>query len=401
MSDSLKPSNAAPTLAPVALLVLCFGLLGLGATVLQGIWASAAGVLAAAAAGAAVYVRLNPRIAALEASLGQQQTTQQVDLHTHAAADSQLNNMAHQWVPTLSKQLNTANQQMEQGIVSLAEAFSGIHTQLNATVSVASDAAHVLGGASSAGHGQAAGLAEMVSSSLNQMLAQIRQSFDEKSTIMNEVKGFIASTDELAKMASSVEVLAAKTNLLALNAAIEAARAGEEGRGFSIVADEVRKLSMLSADTGVKIRERVQHIAQAAKRAGDGATRMQNSDQHVLEQASSTLGGVVRQFEQVTTPLQHASEQIIANTHQVSASLNNAVVHFQFQDRVSQILGHVQDSLTQLQQQLGEGLQALDVPALMHELERNYTMAEERTNHGGQHAAQTKAKAADDDLTFF
>jgi len=83
-------------------------------------------------------------------------------------------------------------------------------------------------------------------------------------------------------MATSVEELAAKTNLLALNAAIEAARAGEEGRGFSIVADEVRKLSMLSAETGLKIRERVQDISAAARRAGDGASKMEASDSQML-----------------------------------------------------------------------------------------------------------------------
>lgn len=313
--------------------------------------------------------------------------------------DTELNRLAETWVPTLNNQLSTANSQMELGIVNLAEAFSEIHSKLNETVSVASGAADVLGNASGGGNG----LADHVAESLNGMLNSIRNSFDEKATIMQEVKGFISSTEELAKMAASVETLAARTNLLALNAAIEAARAGEEGRGFSIVADEVRKLSMLSAETGVKIRERVQLIATAAKRAGDGAARMESSDEKVLSQASETLHGVVEQFEQVTVPLHHASEQIISNTNQVSLSLNNAVVHFQFQDRVSQILGHVQDSLNQMKGQLGSGLQDLNVGALMHELEQKYTMAEERVNHAGQagSAAPAKAASASDELTFF
>jgi len=314
---------------------------------------------------------------------------------TSGKEDAELQNMADTWVPTLNNQLSTANSQMELGIVNLAESFAEIHSKLNDTMNVASGAASVLGNASGGGNG----LADHVSISLNGMLDSIRNSFDEKATIMQEVKGFIASTEELAKMAASVENLAARTNLLALNAAIEAARAGEEGRGFSIVADEVRKLSMLSAETGVKIRERVKLIATAAKRAGEGAARMESSDEKVLSQASETLSGVVEQFEHVTGPLHHASEQIISNTQQVSSSLNNAVVHFQFQDRVSQIIGHVQDSLNQVKGQLSTGLEALNVAALMHELERKYTMAEERTNHSGN--AAPKAAAASDELTFF
>jgi len=88
----------------------------------------------------------------------------------------------------------------------------------------------------------------------------------------------------------------------------------------------------------------------------------------------------------------------------VSSSLNNAVVHFQFQDRVSQILGHVQESLNQMKGQLGTGVESLNVTALMHELERKYTMAEERTNHGSPGAkvmAESKSSSASDELTFF
>ena len=63
---------------------------------------------------------------------------------------------------------------------------------------MAAGAAHVLGNTSSGN-----GLADHVAQSLNGMLSSIRNSFDEKATIMQEVKGFISSTEELAKMAAS------------------------------------------------------------------------------------------------------------------------------------------------------------------------------------------------------
>jgi len=291
--------------------------------------------------------------------------------------EAELRRLGSVWVPTLDKQLMTANSQMEQGICNLTDAFGAIHTKLNETMKVANQAAAVLGTSS----GVDTGLANDVSRSLNAMLDTFRQSLDNKGHIFREVRGFISSTEELKKMATSVEELAAKTNLLALNAAIEAARAGEEGRGFSIVADEVRKLSMLSAETGLKIRERVQDISAAARRAGDGASKMEASDSQMLEHANSTVGNVVNQFHQVTEPLQVASEKIISNTQQVSGALNNAVVHFQFQDRVSQIVGHVRESLDHLRSQMLGGVNALNIHTLMTDLEKNYTMAEERVNH--------------------
>lgn len=318
----------------------------------------------------------------------------------------QLQQLQRDWVPTLGGQLASVKGQMESAIEGLTHAFADIHAQLGATSQLATDAAGTLGG-------EGAGLAQKVESSLRDMLNSINQALEEKVAMFGEVKSFVSSTDELARMASSVEDLAAKTNLLALNAAIEAARAGEDGRGFSIVADEVRKLSMLSAETGQQIRRRVEDISQAARRAGEGAVRMQQSDGKLLGYAQDTVNDVVGTFQSVTEPLRSASDQIVANTGQIGDGLNNAVVHFQFQDRVCQILSHVEDSLNSLQSQLASNGQ-LNVSDLMAQLSRHYTMAEERINHGqrAQAASGTKrpvtaspvaapAKSGDLDITFF
>jgi len=386
MNNQAPTRTAAAWALPLGGLVLSLGLLGVSVAVPQTLVAGFFGVVAVALAFLTGKLTLSPSQAAQPAPADWAEPTAVVQ----AQDDSELRKVGSVWVPTLENQLNTANKQMEQGIVSLTEAFGDIHSKLNDIVKTATQAADVLG-ASGSGQG---GLAGEVSHSLTGMLDAFKQSLHEKAEMFKEVKGFISSTDELKKMATSVEELAAKTNLLALNAAIEAARAGEEGRGFSIVADEVRKLSMLSAETGLKIRERVQDISSAARRAGDGAVRMEASDQHMLNHANTTVASVVTQFHAVTEPLETASQQIIHNTQVVSSSLNNAVVHFQFQDRVSQIVGHVCDSLEHLKSQTEEGLLGLDVQALMTDLEKNYTMAEERINHSSSHVTKVASKAA-------
>lgn len=359
-------------------------------------WPTLIGVAASSLAAGALGALVGKRPSAVPlAPTHSVQQPEGFDADSVSGLPAQFQSMSRDWLPTLNIQLTTANRQMEDGIVCLTEAFGGLHQQLNGIVNQATEAVHVLGGTT---HDEG-GLAVSVSRELDTMLAQIRSSMKDKLSLMNEVRGFISSTDELARMAESVEKLAAKTNLLALNAAIEAARAGENGRGFSIVADEVRKLSMLSADTGVRIRERVQAISLAAKNASDGAGRIQASDESLLGNAEGTVERVVQQFDVASIPLKKASEDIVASTRRVSGSLNEAVVHFQFQDRVSQILGHVQTSLSLLKTQLDQGPRFLNAMVLLEELQRNYTMAEERINHG-QTEPEGSAKASDD-LTFF
>jgi len=321
----------------------------------------------------------------------QTQADEQAKVQFHIAAeDDELKKLGRLWVPTLENQLAMANSQMERGITDLTQEFATIHQHLNQIVQSANTAVNVLGASSGGGQG---GLSGNVSVALEGMLETFKRSLDEKVDILREVRGFISSAEDLKKMATSVEELAGKTNLLALNAAIEAARAGEEGRGFSIVADEVRKLSMLSAETGLKIRERVQEISSAAKRAGEAAARMQDSDLQVLHHANSTVTSVVGQFKDVAEPLEHVSHSIIEDTRAVSGGLNNAVVHFQFQDRVSQIVGHVIDSMHGLRNQVERGLDSINVQTLMSNLSNNYTMAEERQNHSTPSAVPVAPKA--------
>lgn len=56
----------------------------------------------------------------------------------------------------------------------------------------------------------------------------------------NAIRDLYTSSEDIGRVVSLIEAIAAQTNLLALNATIEAARAGDAGRGFAVVASEVK-----------------------------------------------------------------------------------------------------------------------------------------------------------------
>lgn len=301
-------------------------------------------------------------------------------------------------LPVWSRQIEMARSHTEDSVTALASRFAAINQRIVTTVNSSQGAS---------GDGLIALLREN-EAELNSIIATLREALATKDSMLSEISTLSKFTEQLKGMAQNVGDIAKQTNLLALNAAIEAARAGEVGRGFAVVADEVRKLSDLSGGTGKRISETVETVNQAI------ATTLQISQQYaaqdvaMVSQSEQIIQHVVSRTQEAALELAKSSDVLRSETQSIGDEVAEVLVALQFQDRVSQILGHVSQDMGKLNERIGEheaGVSrgeappSLDASAWLDELSHTYTVPEQHVvHHGGQPVA---APADSADITFF
>jgi methyl-accepting chemotaxis protein len=316
---------------------------------------------------------------------------------------SELERLGVELYPILSRQIESSRSLMESSITSLTERFSALVVQLQNVVE------------SSRGSGQnAAGTGGIVAlfKDSEQALQHVVQSLDvilKRETVMlQQVQNLASDAAALETMAQGVRSVADQINVLALNAAIEAARAGEKGRGFAVVADEVRKLAASSAHTGEQISDKIRSINSSMAKTLELVESSAESDDKLVDSSERTINGVLAKLQQTVDTLSNDAESLRNSSEIISNEISTVLVDLQFQDRTSQMLAHVRDSLARLEDTLRE-IQAhgssdrnqdmLRVDELLQQMLREYSTEEEHRLHRGQDVAAQADSSSE--LTFF
>ena len=312
-----------------------------------------------------------------------------------AEQQQSLEAIAAELVPQWLRLINTARDQVEGAVVHLTRDFAGIVDRLNAAVAASYRTAGLQG------HSSRDGLHQVVESSEQRLTAVgklLATTLSEKDQMLAESHRLSQFTTELQKMASDVASIADQTNLLALNAAIEAARAGDAGRGFAVVADEVRTLSTRSGEIGKNISQKIELVNRSIKESSSLIEAAADRDARAQTECNEQLAAVLADFQRAMEGLGQSADLLRNENDRIGHSVSAALQQLQFQDRINQILMHVADSVTRLGEHFGGG-RLPDLATLTHllqQLERSYTMAEERA------PAEAVASSADDsEITFF
>lgn len=306
--------------------------------------------------------------------------------------------LASQVFSVWEKQIDSSRKRMDEAFVALTSRFSEIVHRLNDAVNASRKA---VGGAPDSTSEN--GLVSMLSNSesrLNTIVTALTEARQDKENLLQETRKMVQVIHELKQMAEEVEGIADQTNLLALNAAIESARAGEAGRSFAVVADEVRKLSTRAGENGKRINGKVEMINRAIVTSTTMVESSVQRDTRSLEFSMAKIREVLDEFGTAAKGLEESTMLLQRESERITLEVSDALVQLQIQDRVNQVLMHVQTNIAALCGKLtppnGE-LQPGDIAAVAGALKDSYTMEEELATHGG--SSSTKAQASE--ITFF
>ncbi|HEY6528322.1 MAG TPA: methyl-accepting chemotaxis protein [Cellvibrionaceae bacterium] len=305
-------------------------------------------------------------------------------------------------LPVWQRQTDLAKTQVDQSITELTARFSGIYDRLQNSVAASKSTASGMSSESGI-HG----VIEFADMALNQLVKTLRHAMGQRDELLAEIIELSKITAELSTMGAEVAAIASQTNLLALNAAIEAARAGEYGRGFAVVADEVRTLSSRSGETGSRIGKRIEQANCALQKTLERTTIYAHEDDRRMGESEASICEVLARFQQSGVGILNSAQQLERESTQVQADIGEVLVSLQFQDRVSQMLGHVindihkfSDFVEKQKVSLNSGtkIESVSPEDWMRELNKTYTTLEQAAVHLNKTNSQ---KFSGSEVTFF
>ena len=323
-------------------------------------------------------------------------------LQQSAKSSSSQNSLSTQIFPVWSRQIDSAHRIGNEAVTDLTALFGNLVARLEKSLATSKNAAIEMQGKKEGSHDVAEYNRwdfQTVITSLQTVITTLKSAIDSvrqsRDLLMAEITQYAADMKEIAK---DTQQLAMQSRLLALNAAIEAARAGVAGKSFAAVVVDMRWLAARSDESSVKMSRKVMSIDAAIIKGTKETQQLADQEISQISQVEATFDDVLKQFRLITERFDQSVNNMDHDYKHIRDDISSALMALQFQDRVSQILSHVNADLTAMRERIsGGGSTIIDAGAWLKEMESKFTMAEEFDNINGTH----NEPATSDETTFF
>lgn len=220
----------------------------------------------------------------------------------------------------------------------------------------------------------------------------IRQ-MEEANSSVHRVFGILKQLDQ----ASFV------SRIVALNAKIESVHLGQLGTSFEVVAEQISSQAASSGELTASVVSVLTELTHTIDKATAELKELAEADKLEAGRSREAARETLIKLEQAGQRMQQTVSDSCKASETLYEQISRAIVNMQFQDRVSQRLGHVIDSLDAMSHALDEHAQHEAPNATLGErkqqvaaeLAATYTMPSERAAHSGG-ASEVAVEAADE-----
>jgi methyl-accepting chemotaxis protein len=296
-------------------------------------------------------------------------------------------------LPLLCEQLGETARQVEASVVTVCGQFQQIAERAQHSV------AHAQGFDCVADHddAEAAGVAaigEAATETLRHLLDRVAHSSELSMRAAAGMERIEQSMRQVTRVLGDVDRLATSTRILALNAAIEAARSGEHGQAFGVVAGEMARTAADSGRTSESIRDIVTALGREVAGLSSEMRTLATANLQEATASRADIEGVLEALTGANERLRLGLQESAASSEALARDISRAVMTLQFQDAVSQRVGHVVSALHVVHEGLSGRLPRRERSAQgpRHVVE-SYTMQAERDTHA-RHFGEPQATAS-------
>lgn len=296
--------------------------------------------------------------------------------------------------PIWSRQISTSRTAGDEAVAKLTMLFSGIVSKLENMLKISKGSLTTT--EISQGHEQdflevVARSQEDIKTVFSDLKEALETVADSKDMLLAEITMYSVKMKEMAAESS---LAAFQSQIIALNAEIEAARAGEAGWAFGAVVTEMRQLANQSSENSKAMAMQVESIDGAMTQFYKEDKEVGDKEKKYLASAESVFKDIMERFNTVTTELEKSINTLGHESQLIRNDISSALVQFQYQDRVSQILDHVSDDIDKL---LKADPANLDAKSWITEMTQQFSVDEEHRNLSEDQTNSSQSSS----LTFF